>query len=213
MRYAYFSILAPDLVIPHEPREMDRLCPDVYVTYHTHPLSSPSPSAPASQNTQPPCPSNTVPASAQQDIACARDEMKRSLHRHSKSLMVLTILLGVVLLGFVVLLLGKAVARWGQRRPKHQKYKSVSNYFPFSYKQDVTHVVIPELGMPKGGGAERQVLLDASDEDEFWRNAVSQCICRKYKYVQYSGIIIYSMKRTCYIQGHINYYKSFVNII
>lgn len=72
----------------------------------------------------------------------------------------------MVLLGFVLLLLFKVFSTWRTRRPRNQKYKSVSRYFPFSYEKQATEVVIPAVGMPKTGAAERQVLLNASDEDE-----------------------------------------------
>lgn len=75
-------------------------------------------------------------------------------------------LLGVVLLGFVLLLVSKMVSSWMRRRPKNQRYKTVSKYFPFSYEKQAAEVIIPAVGMPKSGAAERQVLLDASDEDE-----------------------------------------------
>ena len=78
----------------------------------------------------------------------------------------LIVLLGVVLLGFLLLLVFKTMSSWARRRPRNQKYKSVSRYFPFSYdKQTTAAIIIPEVGMPKSGAAEREVLL-ASDEDE-----------------------------------------------
>lgn len=91
-----------------------------------------------------------------------------SFQRHSRSLLILSVLLGIVLLGFFVLLLWKAAVMWSRSRPrKHEKYKSVSRYFPFSYKKDSNvNVALPELGMPKGMGAERQVLLEDSEDDE-----------------------------------------------
>lgn len=75
-------------------------------------------------------------------------------------------LLGVVLLGFILLLVVKVTSSWLRRKPRNQRYKSVSKYFPFSYEKQASDVVIPEVGVPKSGAAERQVLLDASDEDE-----------------------------------------------
>ena len=78
----------------------------------------------------------------------------------------LIVLLGVVLLGFILLFVFKVVAAWRRRSPKNQRYKSVSRYFPFSYEKQAVEVVVPALGMPKSGLAERQVLLNESDEDE-----------------------------------------------
>jgi hypothetical protein len=94
------------------------------------------------------------------------DHTIQSLHRHRQGLTVLLVLLGLVLLGFVLLLLFKVLSTWKSRRPRNHKYKSVSRYFPFSYGKQTTEVVIPSVGMPKSGAAEREVLLNDSDEDE-----------------------------------------------
>ena len=52
-------------------------------------------------------------------------------------------------------------------KKRQAKYKSVSKFFPFSYGQDSAEgVAIPEYGLPKGRAAEREVLLNDSDEDE-----------------------------------------------
>ena len=52
-------------------------------------------------------------------------------------------------------------------RKKQARYKSVSKFFPFSYGQDASNgVAIPEYGLPKTGAAEREILLNDSDEDE-----------------------------------------------
>ena len=52
-------------------------------------------------------------------------------------------------------------------RKKQARYKSVSKFFPFSYGQDASSgVAIPEYGLPKTGAAEREILLNDSDEDE-----------------------------------------------
>lgn len=90
----------------------------------------------------------------------------RTLHRHQKGLTALLVLLGVVLLGFVLLLAFKVLSTWSRRPPRNHKYKSVSRYFPFSYDKQATEVIMPAVGMPKTGAAERQVLLNESDEDE-----------------------------------------------
>lgn len=91
----------------------------------------------------------------------------RTLHHHQTGLTVLIALLAVVLLAFLILLVYKLMLSWRRRRPRNQRYKTVSRYFPFSYEKQATEVIIPEVGVPRGGGgAERQVLLDASDEDE-----------------------------------------------
>ena len=57
------------------------------------------------------------------------------------------------------------VCRSGNRR--RAKYKSVSKFFPFSYSQgEASQVAMPELGLPKALPAEREMLLNDSDEDE-----------------------------------------------
>lgn len=54
-----------------------------------------------------------------------------------------------------------------KRRRKRTRYKSVSKFFPFSYgREDKEVVTIPEMGPPKGMSAEREKLLNESDEDE-----------------------------------------------
>ncbi len=52
-------------------------------------------------------------------------------------------------------------------RRKQARYKSVSKFFPFTYGQDTSNgVAIPEYGLPKNRAAEREILLNDSDEDE-----------------------------------------------
>lgn len=99
------------------------------------------------------------------DDVCAKHTL-RTLESHQKGLMVLTVLLGIILFCFFTFLVFKALLAWRRRKPKNQRYKSVSRYFPFSYEKQATEVVIPEVGMPREGHAERQVLLNESDEDE-----------------------------------------------
>ena len=61
-----------------------------------------------------------------------------------------------------------------RRRRQRARYKSVSKFFPFSYGEqldadggsDGVSVAIPEYGLPKSGRAEREMLLNDSDEDE-----------------------------------------------
>jgi hypothetical protein len=61
-----------------------------------------------------------------------------------------------------------------RRRRQRARYKSVSKFFPFSYGEqldgdggsDGVGVAIPEYGLPKNGRAEREMLLNESDEDE-----------------------------------------------
>jgi len=116
-----------------------------------------------------PCVSNGNQSSHENKGVCGDNrEVLKKLRKHGRGLLILTVLLGVVLVGLVLLLLWKATVAWSRSRPrKHQSYKSVSHYFPFSHKKDLSgDVAMPELGMPKGMGAERKVLLDYSDEDD-----------------------------------------------
>lgn len=114
--------------------------------------ATPPPPAPCSVSnaTTPPCMDHTL----------------RTLRSHRTGLTVLMVLMGVVFVGFVTLLLFKVFSTWRNRSPKNQRYKSVSRYFPFAYEKQSTEVIIPAVGMPKTGAAERQVLLNDSDEDE-----------------------------------------------
>ena len=58
----------------------------------------------------------------------------------------------------------------GRHGRRGTRYKSVSKFFPFSYGQHLDGssegVAIPEYGLPKTGQAEREMLLNESDEDE-----------------------------------------------
>ena len=92
---------------------------------------------------------------------------------HGSMLTVLIVLLSLVL--FVVLLVVAwrlcGVVRDHCRSKKQARYKSVSKFFPFSYGQNSTNgygngIAIPEYGLPKNSAAEREILLNDSDEDE-----------------------------------------------
>lgn len=75
----------------------------------------------------------------------------------------------IVLFGAVAVFTWKLCTRNGHNR-RRAKYKSVSKFFPFSYGQQLDcssdGVAIPEYGLPKTGQAEREMLLNESDEDE-----------------------------------------------
>ena len=68
------------------------------------------------------------------------------------------------------------VCRTTRSRTRRARYKSVSKFFPFSYGDgeqledergsEGVSVAIPEYGLPKSGRAEREMLLNESDEDE-----------------------------------------------
>ena len=100
-------------------------------------------------------------------MACVSHTVKL-LYEHRTGLTVLMALLAVVLLGLIIFFLVKLSSTYSRRRrTKNQRYKSISKYFPFSYKkQAASGIVIPAVGVPKAGATERQVLLNDSDEDE-----------------------------------------------
>ncbi len=123
--------------------------------------------------TSPPQPCKSSPdsetsnsSSSNQPSKCSVNSVHITLRQHSTGLVVLAVLLCGVLMGCIVLLLLKGVYSLRQRRTKHHRYKSVSRYFPFTYGKQTTDVIIPELGPPKSGLAERETLLNESDEDE-----------------------------------------------
>lgn len=89
------------------------------------------------------------------------------LQKHHKALTALLIFLALILAAALLLLFCKICCAWRKGRSRPAKYKSVSKFFPFSYGKDSSNtVIIPELGMPKSAAAERETLLNESDEDE-----------------------------------------------
>jgi len=74
----------------------------------------------------------------------------------------------IVLLGVITVFTWRLCsAPHGAKR--RAKYKSVSKFIPFSYGQQQDSnggIAIPELGLPKSRQAEREMLLNESDEDE-----------------------------------------------
>ena len=88
---------------------------------------------------------------------------------HGNALTILIALLSLVLCVALLIVLWKVCVAVRERciRKKQARYKSVSKFFPFSYGQDASSgVAIPEYGLPKTGAAEREILLNDSDEDE-----------------------------------------------
>ena len=89
---------------------------------------------------------------------------------HGSTLTILIVLLSLVLFVAVMIVLWRLCSIVRGRcceRKKQAKYKSVSKFFPFSYGQEASNgVAIPEYGLPKGRAAEREILLNDSDEDE-----------------------------------------------
>lgn len=81
---------------------------------------------------------------------------------------ILTAAAAIVLLGVVIVFMCNLRSANGRNR-RRARYKSVSKFFPFSYGLQTdsnSGVAIPEYGLPKAGQAERETLLNESDEDE-----------------------------------------------
>lgn len=89
--------------------------------------------------------------------------------QHHTSLITLIVLTSLVLVVVVTVLSWKLFGCECCRikRRKRSRYKRVSKFFPFSYGKDVGEeaVALPELGPPKTMAAERETLLNDSDED------------------------------------------------
>lgn len=90
------------------------------------------------------------------------------LHHHI-GYVIFTVTASIVLLCALMAFIWNVRSANGRNR-RRAKYKSVSKFFPFSYGQQVdgssNSVAIPEYGLPKTGQAERETLLNESDEDE-----------------------------------------------
>ena len=150
------------LLTSHKVQPFTSLCPYVLEEVSTtqdHSVTKGSPSVPCKVS------SSSSNSSHQDDYQCEHHTI-RKLHQRQKGLIMLSLLMCVVLLAFLLILLYKALCICVRRKPKNQRYKSVNKYFPFSHKKEDTDVIIPELGLPRSGSAERQVLLNNSDEDE-----------------------------------------------
>ena len=88
---------------------------------------------------------------------------------HHTTLTVLIVVLSLVLCIALLVVVWRCcrAVRDHCGRKKQARYKSVSKFFPFSYGQDSGNgVAIPEYGLPKNSAAEREILLNDSDEDE-----------------------------------------------
>jgi hypothetical protein len=88
---------------------------------------------------------------------------------HGNALTILIVLLSLVLCVALLIVLWRVCVAVKERciRRKQARYKSVSKFFPFTYGQDTSNgVAILEYGLPKNRAAEREILLNDSDEDE-----------------------------------------------
>ena len=126
-------------------------------------------------NTPPPCKSNSSTKSHDQPshAPCPKpdgDPPIITIHApHGNTLTILIVLLSLVLFVALLIVAWRVCVATRERcaRKKQARYKSVSKFFPFSYGQDSsTGVAIPEYGLPKTRAAEREILLNDSDEDE-----------------------------------------------
>ena len=97
------------------------------------------------------------------------------LHHHVGYSILILVACIALLCAFVLFTWNLCTSGGRGRKRSRAKYKSVSKFFPFSYGQqseDGTSgggevgVAIPEYGLPKTGQAEREKLLNESDEDE-----------------------------------------------
>ena len=164
------------LIYPQKTQVFSSLCPTIQDSVST---SSPAEGTPRENEltaaTSVGKPTQTVPCQSKNSSSKSSDSERgdsclehKAVSRYWKrvGLTALSVLAGVVLLGFLFVMLFKGLSTWNTQRHKRHRYKSVSRYFPFSYGKQKSDVVIPEVGMPKSGSAERQVLLNESDEDE-----------------------------------------------
>ena len=87
---------------------------------------------------------------------------------HHPTLVALIVLTSLVLLLASLITAWKIYKAWCKKEKRRKaRYKSVSKFFPFSYEEDDrSGVAIPEFGLPKALPAEREMLLNDSDEDE-----------------------------------------------
>ncbi len=92
------------------------------------------------------------------------------LHTHHPALITLIVVTSLALVAMVTLicwrLFGCVCCKL--RRKRRSRYKKVSKFFPFSYgkePQGDDGMALPELGPPKIMGAERETLLNDSDDD------------------------------------------------
>lgn len=115
---------------------------------------------PSTHTLHPTCPLPLAPTNTAQ-----------SLHHHIA--FTILVFLAVLVLLVVVVVFTWSLCAGSSRRRSRARYKSVSKFFPFSYGQQldgsdqgVVDVVMPEYGLPKSGQAEREMLLNESDEDE-----------------------------------------------
>ncbi len=91
------------------------------------------------------------------------------VHAHHPTLIALVVLTSLVLVAMVALLWWRLCGcGCCKSRRKKARYKAVSKFFPFSYGKDPSRevgVALPEFGPPKAMAAERETLLNESDED------------------------------------------------
>ncbi len=144
--------LPPNIVCP------DVRAPSPETTPHNSDISTQSP----------PCSNNSIPSG---DVnkptpVCNKPTTVIVLESSRQRLTVLLALVVVILLLAMLLVIWRLWVSCSFKGKQKGKYKSVSKYFPVALGKSGSGMAIPEMGMPKDGLAEREKLLDESDEDE-----------------------------------------------
>ena len=118
---------------------------------------------PSQTSSSSPCPQPLAPT-----CCSTPSQFSNHLHlSHPMGYVILTTIAAIVLLGVVIAFMCN-VRSANSRNRRRARYKSVSKFFPFAYGQqtDNSGIAIPEYGLPRTGQAERETLLNESDEDE-----------------------------------------------
>ena len=126
----------------------DVVCPDNIPRPEAPPSSSSSPTELLCANTSTECQHNVIVMDSHGTVA------------------ILLVLAGLAATAVVVILSWKIYNRLRNSNHNASRYKSVSKFFPFSYDKVEAGMALPEVGVPKTGAAEREVLLNYSDEED-----------------------------------------------
>ena len=155
----------------------------IYIPHSNFPLPSPLPppppqSLPQDAKEEHPSPStytcNTPPPpTLTPDPSLPHPTLAHhTLHHHTGY--VILVAISAVILITILIVFSWRLCSAPILRKRRTKYKSVSKFIPLSYSQP-NHdgrgeggggIAIPEFGLPKSGEAEREMLLNESDEDE-----------------------------------------------
>ena len=108
---------------------------------------------------------NRTEADSDNSISCSPTVITVLLSNHPGYIALILVASLALVVVIAVFSWKSGLCRRGNR--KKARYKSVSKFFPFSYSQgEGSQVAMPELGLPKAMPAEREMLLNESDEDE-----------------------------------------------